>query len=273
MFIPTRFLPDPSDPWQEPDHRWRRSGYLIRHRLWPFLGRDDPATWAVWRFRRGLRRCHCEPGRRRLARRYPALAEAHRLYRSAEPLRRAELEARLLAGDDDAAVAAKMGLSAAGVATYHDVFFEVRPRLAYPHYVLGVVLGGGRVFYAPDPADHGLLLKLFGYQMGGPYIDVLLDYFRELFVLPESLDGLDEGALHRLQRKLRTHLLLLATTTPAEALPPEEWLRLQGAMTAIPEPPAAGTDGGASTLAALRAALEAAATLSEAAARGGPRAA
>jgi hypothetical protein len=62
-------------------------------------------------------------------------------------------------------------------------------------------------------------------------------------------------------------------TTPAEALPPGEWLRLQGAMPPIPEPPAAGTDGGASTLAAFRVALEAAATLSEAAARVGPTAA
>ena len=271
MFIPTRFLPDPSDPWQEPDHRWRRSGYLIRHRLWPFLGRDDPATWAVWRFRRGLRRCHCEPGRRRLARRYPALAEAHGFYRSAEPLRRAELEARLLAGEDDGTIATKMGLSAPGVATYHDVFFEVRPRLAADFYILDVVLGG-RACRVPDPADHGLLLRLFGHAMGNHYVDVLLDYFREPPVVPESLDGLDEAALRRLLGKLRTKLLLLATTTPAEALPPEEWLRLQGAMPPIPEP-AAGADPRASTLAALHLALEAAATLSEAAARGGPRAA
>ena len=271
MFDPTMFLPG-HDLWPAPARRWLRAGYLLRHRLWPFWGgRDDPATWAAWRFRRGLRRCHCAAGRRRLARRYPALAEAHCLYRSAEPLRRAELEARLLAGEDDATVAAKVGLSAPGVAMYHDVFFDIRPRLGADFYILDVVLRG-QAWYVPDPDDHGLLLKLFAYQLGGPYVDVLLDYFREPFVLPESLDGLDEGALRRLQRKLRTHLLLLATTTPAEALPPEEWLRLQGAMPPVPEP-AAGADGGASTLTALRAALEAATTLAEAAARGGPRAA
>jgi hypothetical protein len=273
MFDPTLFSADPTDPWPAPARRWLRAGYLLRHRLWPSWGRDDPATWAAWRFRRGLGRCHGAAGRRRLARRYPALAEAHGLYRSAEPLRRAELEARLLAGLDDAAVGAKVGMSPAGVAAYHDVFFEVRPRLAHPHYVLGVVLGGGRVYSAPDPDDHGLLLKLFGYHLGGPYVDVLLGYFREPLVLPESLEGLDEAALRRLLGKLRTKLLLLATTTPAEALAPEEWLRLQGAMPPIPEPPAAGTDATASTLTALRAALEAAATLAEAAARGGPRAA
>jgi hypothetical protein len=271
MFDPTMFS-DPTDPWPAPARRWLRAGYLLRHRLWPFWSRDDPTTWAAWRFRRGLRRCRGEAALRRLARRYPALAEAHGLYRCAEPLRRAELEARLLAGEDDAAVAARMGLSPAGVATYHNVFFEVRPRLAYPHYVLGVVLGGGRVYYAPDPADHGLLLKLFAYQLGAPFIDKLLDVFNDPPVVPPSLDGLDEAALRRLLGKLRTQLLLLATTTPAEALAPEEWLRLEGAMPPIPEP-AAGADSRASTLAALRAALEAAATLAAAAARGGPRAA
>jgi hypothetical protein len=270
MFDPTLFS-DPTDPWAEPARRWLRAEYLLGHGRRP-MRRDDPLTREAWRFRRGLARCRGEAGRAQLAQRFPTLAEAHDWYTSAEPLRRAELEARLLAGQDDAAVAAKVGMSPAGVAAYHDVLFEVRPRLAYPHYVLGVVLGGGRVYYAPDPADHGLLLRLFGYQMGGPYVDVLLGYFREPLVLPESLEGLDEASLRRLLGKLRTKLLLLATTTPAEALPPQEWLRLQGAMPPIPEP-AAGADPTTSTLAALRAALEAAATLSEAAARGGPRAA
>jgi hypothetical protein len=110
--------------------------------------------------------------------------------------------------------------------------------------------------------------------MGGLYVDWLLQYFAEPLVLPESLEGLDEGSLRRLLAKLRTKLLILAITTPAEALPPQEWLRLlQGALAAAPEPPAAGADAGASTLTALRATLEAAATLTEAAARGGPRAA
>jgi hypothetical protein len=272
MFVPTRFLPG-HDLWPAPARRWLRAGYLLRHRRWPFWGRDDPATWAAWRFRRGLRRCRGAADRARLAARFPGVAEAHGSYRSAEPLKRAEVEARLLAGEGDAAVAAKTGLSAAGVATYHDVFFEVRPRLGADVYVLSVVLGGGRVFYAPDPDDHELLLKLFGYHMGGLYVDVLLGYFREPLVLPESLEGLDEAALRRLLGKLRTRLLLLAVTTPAEALAPQEWLRLQGAMAVAPESPAAGTDPQASTLIALRAAAEAAATLAEAAARGGPRAA
>jgi hypothetical protein len=265
MFDRTMFS-DPTDPCPEPARRWLRAGYLLAHGRRP-MRRDDGATREAWQFRRGLGRCRGAAGRGRPAERFPEMAEAHAAYAAAEPLRRAELEARLLAGEDDAAIAAKMALSPAGVSAYHDVLFEVRPRLAHPHYVLGVVLGGGRVFYAPDPADHGLLLRLLGYQMGGHYVDVLLDYFREPLVLPGSLEGLDEAALRRLLGKLRTQLLLLATTTPAEALPPEEWLRLQGAMAPTPEP-AAGADPLASTLAALRAALEAAATLSEAAARG-----
>jgi hypothetical protein len=269
-FDPTLFAVDPTDPWPEPARRWLRAEYLLAHGRRP-MRRDDALTREVWRFCRGLARCRGEADRARLARRFPHLAVAHDLYTSAEPLRRAELEARLLAGESDAAVGARMGMAADVVATYHGVFFSVRRRLAYPHYVLDVVLGG-RACYPPDPDDHGLLLRLFGYHMGGPYVEVLVGYFKEPLVLPESLDRLDEAALRRLLSKLRTHHLLLATTTPAEALPPEEWLRLQGTMTASPEPPAAGADGGASTLTALRAAVEAAATLA-AAVGGGPRAA
>ena len=185
VFDPTRFSVDPTDPWPEPARRWLRAEHLLGHGRWP-MRRDDAATREAWRFRRGLRRCHCAAGRRRLARRYPALAEAHGLYRSAEPLRRAELEARLLAGEDDATVAAKVGLSAPGVAMYHDVFFDIRPRLGADFYILDVVLRG-QAWYVPDPDDHGLLLKLFAYQLGGPYIDVLLGYFREPPVVPQPL--------------------------------------------------------------------------------------
>jgi hypothetical protein len=270
VFDPTMFV-DPHDPWPEPARRWLRAEYLLGHGRRP-MRRDDAATREAWRFRGGLARCRCEADRARLAGRFPTLAEAHAAFTAADPLRRAELEARVLAGQGDSAVGARMGMAADVVATYVGVFFAVRPRLAHPHYVLGVVLGGGRVYYAPDPADHGLLLRLLGYHMGGPYVDVLLDYFRAPPLVPESLEGLDEAALRRLLGKLRTKVLLLATTTPAEALPPEEWLRLQGAMPPIPEP-AAGADPRAATLAALRATLEAAATLAEAAARGGPGAA
>jgi hypothetical protein len=271
-FDPTLFAVDPTDPWPAPSRRWLRAEYLLCHGRRPTRGRDDPLGWEVWRFRRGLARCRGEADRARLTGRFPHLAAAHDLYTSAGTLKRAALEARVLAGEGDAAVGARMGMAADVIATYVGVFFAVRPRLAYPHYVLDVVLGG-RARYPPDPDDHGLLLRLFGHAMGNQYVDVLLDYFKEPLVLPESLEGLDEASLRRLLGKLRTRLLLLAVTTPAGGLGPQEWLGLQGALAAAPEPPAAGTNGGASTLTTLRAALEAAATLAEAAARGGPRAA
>jgi hypothetical protein len=125
--------------------------------------------------------------------------------------------------------------------------FAARPRPQADVYVLGVVLGGGRVFTAPGPADHGLPLKLFGYHLGCHYADVLVGYFKGPLVLPGSLEGLDEASQPLLLGKLRSRPLLLAVTTPAEALAPQEWLRLQGAMAPIPEP-AAGTDPKASTL-------------------------
>jgi hypothetical protein len=165
-----------------------------------------------------------------------------------------------------------MTLTPAGVAAYHDVHFEVRPHLKAHGYVLGVVLGGGRVFSAPDPADQGLLLRLFGYQLGEWAVDALLDHFREPPVLPASLEGLDEAALRRLLRKVRFQLLVLATTTPAEALAPHEWLRFYIQFAGAGGGAAAEDVAGLSAAAPLREAVEAIATL-RVAAQGDPRAA
>jgi hypothetical protein len=270
MFVRTMFLPTIHDPLKDPAWRWERSGYLIDHGRQPLQALDDDLTWEAWRFRRALSRCRDDADRAQLAREYPGLAEAHAGY-TGEPLRRAELEARLLAGADDPTVAGRMGLSPAAVAAYHDVHFEVRPHLKAHVYILGVVLGGGRVFYAPDPTDQGLLLRLFGYQMGEWAVDALLDHFREPPVLPASLDGLDEAALRRLLRKVRFQLLVLATTTPAEALPPHEWLRLYKQFSGPRKVVASENAGGLSAAASLREVLEAIVSLS--AACEGPRAA
>jgi hypothetical protein len=263
MLIPTRFLLNPHDPLRDPAWRWKRSGYLIGHGRQPLPSLDDDLTREAWAFRRALARCHTDADRERLAREHPGLAEAHAVH-TGEPLRRAELEARLLAGGDDHPIAEKMGLSPAAVAAFHDVHFDVRPHLKAHIYILGVVLGGGRVFSAPEPADQGLLLRLFGYQLGEWAVDALLEHFREPPVVPASLDGLDEAALRRLLRKVRFQLLVLATTTPAEALPPREWLRFYIQFAGARGKAAAEDVAGPAAAVPLREAVEAITTLSAA---------
>src|SRR5262245_65697277 len=121
MFVTTRFLPNPHDPFTPPDRRRRRCEYLVEHGRRPCTTRDDTITWDAWRYFHGLSRCKDDADREGLERRFPALAEAHRLFIADEPLQRATLEARLLAAEDDDFIAGKCGLPPVGERGEHAV--------------------------------------------------------------------------------------------------------------------------------------------------------
>src|SRR5262245_24703130 len=124
VFVPSEFLPNPHDPWQSPRWRWLRVGYLLDHGRQPLRG-DDGSALQTCLFRLECGRCHTEADHHRLARRFPGLADAHGLFAAAAPQRRWQLEAHLLAGDADDAIAARSGMTPAGVGAYHDTFYEV----------------------------------------------------------------------------------------------------------------------------------------------------
>jgi hypothetical protein len=222
-FVRTEFLPNPHDPFKDPRWRWRRCGHLLQHSRRPISDLDDDTTRQAWLFRRALEQyCHDETDRQQLAREAPDLVEAYHLYTSDPPMQRWEVEARLLGGGDDDAIAARCGLSAAGVRAFHDLFYEVRPRLQAGMYVINVLIGE-KVHYGLKPDDHEQLLKLFGY---GGLLNSYLDYYYNPPVLPASLATLDLPALERLRSRLRTHLLVLTLTTPAADAHPTIWLRV-----------------------------------------------
>ena len=223
MFLASKHLPNPHDPRKDPAWRWLRCGYLLAHSRQP-LSRDDDATREAWVFRLALGRCRAEEDREWLARDFPALADAHRLFTTDEPLRRAELEARLLGDQSDGEIAERMGLSPAGVACYAGLFFDVRAYLRCDGYVVNVVLGG-KVRQGLKPGDHELLLKLFGHSWGGNGVDAYLDFLRDP-VVPAPLTDLAVPALRRLRDRLQVKVAVLALTTPAADLPPATWLRL-----------------------------------------------
>jgi hypothetical protein len=214
-------LPDAHDPWKDPAWRWQRAGYLLDHGRQPLPDLDDAATGEAWLFRKALSRCRTDADREQLALEFPGLAEAHGVY-SGEPLRRAELEARLLAGSDDFTVAGKLGLSPAAVSVYHDLFFDVRPHLDAPVYVLGVVLGG-KPFAVLKPDDRESILKTLGYQLGDKAVDAVLDFFANPPVVPASLDPLGLPELKQLCSRLRIKIIVLLLTTPSAAARPATW--------------------------------------------------
>jgi hypothetical protein len=229
-FNPDKLLPNPYDPWQPPAWRWLRAGYLLEHHRKP-LYRDDVLTWQVWHFRHRLEHCRGEADHAQLAADFPALADAHRAW-IGPPLRRAELEARLLGGQPDVEIGSRCGLRSDAVAVYHDVFFEVRPHLQADVYILDVAIGW-QPNREPKANDHDLLLKLFGHAGGGPAVDEYLDYLRNPPSVPASLDGLDLAELKRLRAKLDIKIMSLLLCTPAAALQPSQWMHLREQLRSL----------------------------------------
>lgn len=144
----------PENPLRPPDWRWQR---VVRgHEAW-----NDP-----WRDR--LARFH--PGVESTA--DPDLVAAASIYQG-DPLHRAEVEARILAGQNDTEIGTCLGLRPELVNTYEAVFFEVRSQLRHPSYILHVVLGP-KAYTSIERTDVPFLWRKHGYRFGLSSLDLLV---------------------------------------------------------------------------------------------------
>lgn len=152
-------------PW-----RWQRALYLTaaNRRLVP--GRDDAPTVAAARFLAARR-----AGRDRAAleRNWPGLQAARALVEAGDPRQRWEVEARLLSGTDDEAIAARCDLAPAAVRWYERLFFHVRDRLAAHDWIAARALGPG-LWHGFSPYDLGGIWRAFGYHGGSLVLDVII---------------------------------------------------------------------------------------------------
>jgi hypothetical protein len=138
----------------------------------------------------------------------PPLAAAGGLRATPDSRLRHEVEARLLAGEDDAAIAAKVGLDPGVVEAYHAVFFDVRGGLDATDWVAAVVLGP-RLYRGEGLGDPELAARLVGWRLGPLGVDAM---FGRL--------GDDEG----LARQVR--LFVLAATAPVDGAEAPRWVAL-----------------------------------------------
>jgi hypothetical protein len=203
----------PHNPFRPPDARWQRAAALLLAGNRCPSRTDDAQTWLAWHFQQGLAACRADAYRDLLTRSYPAMAGAHRGFTAAGSLRRAELEARLLANQADEVIALKCGLTPEAVSSYHDLYFAVRPLLAAEVYIVNVAIGP-KAHHGLTAGDYDVLLKIFGYFEGGTAIDLLLDYFANPPVVPASLSLLTDAELESLQAKLELQAKILTLTLP-----------------------------------------------------------
>jgi hypothetical protein len=218
-------IPGPHDPFRPPDWRHRRCVYFLEARRCPLWNRDDPATWAGWHFLRSLRRCRCEKGRARLARRHPALAAAHRV-RSAGGLTRWGLEAYLLAGVDPPEVDARFVLPAGGALAYAEQFYDVLGRLEARDYLVNVVIGL-HSHRALSEKDADVFVPLLGLMGGRHVADAVLAFYETAPpALPADLGGLGQEDRLKLRTWVRVRAAILARCLPEESAEMRRWQTL-----------------------------------------------
>jgi hypothetical protein len=209
---------DPAYPFRPVDWRWRRAVYLVENGRPVAPRRDDAWARAAVRFYRALRQCQDEAARQGLARRLPALFQAHALYAGPPSLVRWHLEARLLTPESFGEVAEKCGTTPEVVEAYEALFFCVRDRIDSEGYVVLQVLG--KAHRGLTEADVDLHLKMHAYAGGPIALDRLLDYFKgpppEVPARPEQLGPAE---LQSLRDKLLVRASIVLDTLPAVGTP------------------------------------------------------
>jgi hypothetical protein len=206
--------PLPQDPFVRPDWRHLRATCLVAEGRRADHRRDDDRSREAWRLYRDLQ--GADEARRAALLEATPLGHAYAVYASTKPLRRDELEARLLARQSDGEIAGRMGLAAAVVAAYHDVYYCVRPRLDAAFYILTVAMDE-KLHRNLTEDDRGLILKLFAYQQGPLVLDLLLDFWAHPPHMPNDPGQLGPEAFAALALKLRLKALLFVLTAPADA--------------------------------------------------------
>jgi hypothetical protein len=176
----------PDSPFRAVDWRYRRAVHLHAGRL-AYRPRDEDA-WVRVAVRHLRRQTGQDAGSRsQLA----ALADAHRIRFDGESHKRWEIEARLLAGQDNIEIADRLGLERGAIEAYEAVYFQVRDRLGQSDYIMASVIGPA-VYRGLRPDDLATIAKLYGYAYGPYFLDLLLHWLRwPGTILPPGIEAED----------------------------------------------------------------------------------
>jgi hypothetical protein len=204
---------DPRSPFRPPWWRW---GLAREHRRTGRLPARLDDRW-VRRARRVLSTLDESGGdldHPRVTAVDPAVAGAYGLHSVGDARLRIEVEARLLAGQDDAAIASRVGLGIDDVGAYDRLFFDVREHLERTDWIAAVVFGP-RLFDGTGAGDLELAARLVGYNLGPVALDVHFGRPTEPIVDPTSV-----------AESLRHYVA--AATAPVTLANAPRWLALAG---------------------------------------------
>ena len=212
--FPSAMLMHPIHLSRPVDARWRRITDLAEHG-----GRAVDQYDDEW-IRRGLRylvrsrRIHAGDDRERVLRDFLDIDAACQLHTNPDKMKRCLVEARLLARQTVEEVAALCGLSVEAVIAYEKIFFQVLDRLEAFIFIIpeaiGIPLGNDEL----REEDSEKFIKLYAYQKGPMFLEIVLRYFRNGVQIPEPLDQASRAELMEAALMLKVRGLILSRVLP-----------------------------------------------------------
>lgn len=170
-----------TNPFRSPAWKWIRAEQLRRGNGAPLSRRQDGEEGVRWisraiRYQRAYpRNTTDEASLQRLAEVFPDIFWAHRLWQDPNNPARWEVEARVLARQDDAEISYLVGYPVDAIEAYVELFFDVREKLDHPGYVTNCVLGPSLQHLSDRQKD--IIWKLYGYMCGPAVLDILTTQF------------------------------------------------------------------------------------------------
>lgn len=222
----------PNNPLRSPRWRHNRIRLIVEGTLRYNRRRDDAWIKRGWRFYTALYEAQHPLQLAALSERYPALYWAHSINENpseAYDLLRCELEARLLAAQDYDAIASRVGCSSDVVRAYHELYYQVRPKLTNRSYILHRAIGPA-VQRQLSADNFDALWKLYGY-FGGPHVvDAVVDKFTcaSRCLRPDDVPAfIEDAVLGNIRRNamIVTHTMLINGQTQGRIL--NAWMKLR----------------------------------------------
>ena len=128
------------------------------------------------------------------------------------------VEARLLARQSVEEVATICGLSVEAVVAYEKIFFQVLGRLKAFLFIIpnaiGIPLGEDEL----REEDTEKFIKLYAYQKGPMFLEIVLRYFRNGVQMPKQFDQASRAELDELALMLRIRAVIWSRVLPVAKL-------------------------------------------------------
>lgn len=121
----------------------------------------------------------------------PGLYYAYEIHESAPPLKRAIVQSRLLAGEDDVTIAKMVGTIPEAIQYYEAIFYNVRDRLEAQDWIISTVIVPGYLRSGVGEDETLMMYRFFGYFGGPMLLNFLLTGFKPGIAKPSSPEDLD----------------------------------------------------------------------------------